>query len=214
MAELDLEQGLTVLERRMGAVQIGIYAFLGFSVMNILSSLGTLTGAIDLEAPSLLTGAAGLALISYALALVASIIVVTMWIYRAHANLRAAGIDGLEFSPGWAVGWYFIPIANLFKPFQAMRELWNTTHGQSDGYTQPTDSRLTTWWGTWIAGNILSNIGTRLGSYGGSESSRASEMIDILAVGLLMAAAWFLLQIVQSVTAAQRDQVGVAATFA
>lgn len=214
MAEIDLEQGLELLERRAGFVQIAIYAFLAFSAANILTSLGTVTGAVDLETPSLLTGAVGFALIFYAVAMVASIIVVAMWIYRAHANLRAAGIDGLEFSPGWAVGWYFIPIANLFKPFQAMRELWNTTHGQSDGYTEPADSRLTAWWGMWIVGNILSNVGTRLEGYGGTESSRASEVVNILAVGLLVAAAWFLLQIVQAVTAAQRNQVGVAATFA
>lgn len=93
----------------------------------------------------MLTGAIGFALIFFAVAMVASIVVVAMWIYRAHANLRAASIDGLEFSPGWAVGCYFIPIVNLFKPFQDMRELWNATHGQSDGL--PADSRLTTWWG-------------------------------------------------------------------
>jgi hypothetical protein len=214
MADMDLEQGLELLERRAGLVQTAIYVFVAFSAANILTSLATIAGAVDLEAPSLLTGAIGFALIFHALAMVASIVVVALWIYRAHANLRAAGVEGLAFSPGWAVGWYFIPIANLFKPFQAMRELWNTTHGQSGGYTEPADSLLTAWWGTWIAGNVLSNIGTRLGRYGGSESSSAGEIVNVLAVGLLIAAAWFLLQIVQSVTAAQRNQVGVAATFA
>jgi hypothetical protein len=69
--------------------------------------------------------------------LLVSIIAVAMWIHRAHANLYEAGAEGLQFTPGWAVGWYFIPFANLFKPFQAMRELWTRSHAEDDPFGKP-----------------------------------------------------------------------------
>jgi hypothetical protein len=38
---------------------------------------------------------------------VASGILVLMWIYRANANARRLGVSGMQFTPGWSVGWYF-----------------------------------------------------------------------------------------------------------
>ncbi len=46
-----------------------------------------------------------------------------LWIHAAHKNLRALGTPDPQFTPGWAVGWWFVPIMNFFKPCQAMLEL-------------------------------------------------------------------------------------------
>jgi hypothetical protein len=46
------------------------------------------------------------------------------WIYGVQGNLPALGVDDPQHSPGWAVAWYLIPIMALFKPFEAMQELW------------------------------------------------------------------------------------------
>jgi hypothetical protein len=46
-----------------------------------------------------------------------------MWIYRAHRNPPSLGASGLKYSPGWAVGGFFIPIWNLFRPFQVTTEI-------------------------------------------------------------------------------------------
>jgi hypothetical protein len=47
-----------------------------------------------------------------------------IWIVRANKNARALGAKNLSASPGWALGYFFIPILNLWKPFKAMNELW------------------------------------------------------------------------------------------
>jgi len=47
-----------------------------------------------------------------------------LWFHRAHRNLPALGAHRLRFSPGWAVGCWFIPILNLFYPLQIMKEIW------------------------------------------------------------------------------------------
>ena len=56
---------------------------------------------------------------------IAAFIMLLVWVYAAHRNLPALQSHDGEFTPGWAVGWFFIPFMNLFKPYQAMRHLWN-----------------------------------------------------------------------------------------
>lgn len=80
------------------------------------------------------------------------------WIYRINKNLNALSWDDMRFTPGWSIGWYFIPIANLFKPYQVMKEIWEVAHrGESSG--QPL---LGWWWGLWIISNIAGNAAMRL----------------------------------------------------
>ena len=128
----------------------------------------------------------------------------------------AAGVDGLEFTPGWAVGWYFIPFANLLKPFQAMRELWNASHGEVTTFGGEAPSQVKLWWGTWIAGNIVSNIGMRivLMEDGGSGSVTAGNAIGAAGTALLMLAAVLLVKVIAGVTQAQRGGSTAAGVFA
>jgi uncharacterized membrane protein YdcZ (DUF606 family) len=46
------------------------------------------------------------------------------WQHRAHSELRDRVNPALEFTPGKAVGVWFIPFANLVLPYRAVRELW------------------------------------------------------------------------------------------
>ena len=48
-----------------------------------------------------------------------------LWIYRIYKNLYAMNIPHLRQSPGLAVGWYFIPIACLWKPYEGIKDAWN-----------------------------------------------------------------------------------------
>src|SRR5262249_5743282 len=50
------------------------------------------------------------------------------WIYRLNKSLSVLSSVPKKFSPGWSVGWYFVPLANLFKPLEAMRETWTVVH--------------------------------------------------------------------------------------
>ena len=92
----------------------------------------------------------------------AAMIVVGIWIYRVSANAHTLS-DEMTISPGWAVGWYFVPIANLFKPFQAMKEVWLASHFRGNWHGEPTPGLLGWWWALWIVTNILSSISFRIG---------------------------------------------------
>lgn len=49
------------------------------------------------------------------------------WLYLAAFNVRALGASRLRFTPGWAVGWSFIPVANLWMPYLALKEIWQAS---------------------------------------------------------------------------------------
>ena len=90
-----------------------------------------------------------------------------VWIYRVHKNLPALGVVRPRYSPGWAVGWFFVPFMNLVRPYEVVRELWKDSNpdvGLSDTFFKqhpqsirhyPSRSRLIgLWWGCWIASLI------------------------------------------------------------
>ena len=80
------------------------------------------------------------------------------WIHRANKNLHVLSSEPMKFSPGWSVGWYFIPIAHLFKPYQAMKEIWMVAHrGTPSG-----SSILGWWWFLWIVSNFLGRLTMKL----------------------------------------------------
>ena len=134
--------------------------------------------------------------IASAILLLACIATVGRWIYLASSNAHAFGPD-MTITPGWAVGWYFVPFANLVKPFQAMREIWHASHESSGVYEEHVPI-LGVWWGLWITSNILSNIAWRLG-----DSSPAAA-IDMVAAVLSLALAVVFIMIMREVDESQR----------
>jgi hypothetical protein len=52
------------------------------------------------------------------------------------------------------VGWWFVPLANLVKPFETVRELWKASHGvaRRSLNTWPV---IGWWWALWLAGSAL-----------------------------------------------------------
>ncbi len=70
------------------------------------------------------------------------------WIYMAGRNLVEAGYQDLEFTPGSRIWWFAVPFANLVKPYQGMRELWNASHGEGD-YTTG-NGLVGAWWALWL----------------------------------------------------------------
>jgi hypothetical protein len=53
------------------------------------------------------------------------IIAFSLLVYRLNFNTHALGVENMKFTPGWSVGWFFIPIAHLWKPYQTLKEIWN-----------------------------------------------------------------------------------------
>ncbi|BDW83138.1 hypothetical protein MACH24_25760 [Erythrobacter sp. Dej080120_24] len=119
-----------------------------------------------------------------------SFFVVGAWIYRAHANLKLTDLPDTGYSPGWAVGWFAIPIASLFKPFQAMKALWVASHGLSYEAEPSAPGVMWVWWLCWIFSSLF-GFGETLG------------MINVLVFVSTSVSAVCLIVIIRDINAAQ-----------
>jgi hypothetical protein len=92
----------------------------------------------------------GLANIGNLLLLLSTLPVFAVWIVRAHRNLPALGAQNLDVRPGWAVVWFFVPFANLWKPYQAMTTLWKASHDAPRWHVEDSPWWVAAWWVMWI----------------------------------------------------------------
>jgi hypothetical protein len=92
------------------------------------------------------------------------------WLYQARANLRAMGVRRLRFSREWAVGSFFVPVVNAFRPYQVMREVWQASDpGNLDPFAWrqlKVPLLLGIWWGAFVGWAALETmaVATSLGS--------------------------------------------------
>jgi hypothetical protein len=147
------------------------------------------------------TPAVGVAAIVYVAALVACCVVVGMWIYRTNANAHVFSTD-MTITPGWSVGWFFVPFANLVMPFRGVKETWQESHEAAGRFEEVESPLLGWWWGLWIAGNIASSVFARLGGYdqNGLEMAR---YLNLAAAAMNVAASLVLIQLMRRLNSAQ-----------
>jgi hypothetical protein len=127
--------------------------------------LHVVTMAMGTPSPKDLIGLALIGILSLAtqaLSLLAPVLFL-MWMYQATKNVHAFGRIGLRFTPGWSVGWWFIPFASMVMPYQALKEIFRASAPAADGAT---DANLTwsagsvpitfpLWWGTYLTNGFV-----------------------------------------------------------
>jgi Domain of unknown function (DUF4328) len=142
----------------------------------------------------------GAVVIVQLLTLVVTGIVWLIWQHRGQANLVARRVSALRFTPGWAVGWWFVPFANLVKPFQTMRELWKASGGEEDWRRSRTSPVIGWWWAAWLAAAVLGRVGAAMvGEATTIESVRSGSRVLLLAELVILAAAILAIVLIRSV---------------
>jgi hypothetical protein len=111
-----------------------------------------------METMDLATGLASLLLL---VTLLVSGFLTLKWIYRVTMNSHTLA-SGLRVSPPWSIGWFFVPFANLYKPFQAISDAWSVSLSPESWRAQDTPSLLRWWWGLWLVASFLDNASFRL----------------------------------------------------
>lgn len=146
------------------------------------------------------TGAAVGAL--FLLTLLGSYIAAGMWIYRAAANAQAIAPAEGRITPGWSIGWFFVPFANLVMPFRAMRQTWNGLHG-NPSLTDGMPGWTLIWWLAWLLSNSLATGSMRINMNADSIADfRLSTQIDvassIIAIGTALLFRHLILQLTRA----------------
>jgi hypothetical protein len=197
------------------------YAWLAAKALAGLAALGVAIGirqagdarvGIDPVAPILvrwLDAQWALAIVALLLFVVASVIGL-LWVYRITSANRTL-VEG-TIAPGWAVGWFLIPVANLLMPFRAIREAWQASSAPAAWHGAQVPALLRWWWAAWLAFGLLGNLPEHVPAYlpgnrGLALASGLHFVVALLSVPLTLM--W--VRIVRHISAAQLRMLRVSA---
>ena len=183
-------------------------ALLGFVPEHVWDGILSASGGEESLVGALGTLALGAgALVSLLGIVIGTFIAFLMWMNRAAWNVRALNPGAVfTFTPGWCVGWWFIPFANLSKPYYAMKEiaqasLATTEPGHrefpaSTWMTVAPPTILSVWWAAWIASNIVERIASK---------AEANVPLAVISLVFTFAAAIACSLVIRTISEAQEE---------
>ena len=112
----------------------------------------------------------------------------------------------MTITPGWAVGWHFVPFASLVKPFHAVVEIWKVSANPNDpeSVLWP-ETLLRSWWALWLIANIGANISFRMVGSPDLGLSVTGEWIDVVSSVACAGTSILQARIVGAIQSAQVD---------
>jgi hypothetical protein len=138
--------------------RIALFSCAAFYALSAAALPGNLAQLDRLEAEQQLIGqqilvdgtpSSDFAAVGFA-AFILTSIVFLVFFHRAYSNLALLGPNEQRWTTGWAVGSWFIPILNLFRPKQIANDIWRG----SDGSSVP--ALFHWWWAFWLLGGAAS----------------------------------------------------------
>ena len=171
------------------------------SLVNQVLAGQAISHADAINSDSLVAQLNGLHLLSYLGAGIAFL----MWLHRVVSNNGALGALGLRFTPGWAVGWWFIPFANFVRPAQVVEEAWHAASTLPRSTPTPSPWLVRLWWGAWILTNVIAGVAITLGAR--TASALHDETVALIvgqAVGMI--AALLAIAVVVRLTSRQHEK--------
>jgi hypothetical protein len=210
--------GVTSLRGRANAVVVLLIANVGWSLVSIGAVLGELDilerardGRFVSQAEALASDDRVRTATTIALVLnVVTIVGWLVWQHRGQRNLSRLGVRQLRFTPAWAVGWWFVPIANLWKPFQSVRELWRASRAGVDDATgagERTWPVIGWWWGVWLVSNITLRLSVSMDRQATLDDYIGSDNVDLVQEALSIVAAILAIAVVRSITRRQEAKI-------
>jgi hypothetical protein len=128
-------------------------------------------------------------------------VVFARWIIASHKTVRALGAEGMTITPGWAVGYYFIPFVNLVRPYTAMKELWCASMEPQNATSQFSPPVLPGWWALWIINGVLGQIIWRMSMNAESiDSLKTLTVVNIIGSICGVALSFVALKLVKGIT--------------
>lgn len=119
----------------------------------------------------------GIGIVSFIIFVLSAVLILT-WIYRANQNAHQFAIQPLLYTPVWSIAYYFIPIFNLWKPYLAMKEIWQVSECYKGMDIVKISFTLPIWWGLWLSSNMLGQSVFRL-------SASAEKLPELVQLNLL-----------------------------
>jgi hypothetical protein len=144
---------------------------------------------------------------------VVSVVFFIRWFHAAYSNLPALGQTDLRFKPGWAIGAWFVPFLNLWRPKQIADDIWRGSDPDVPSLhdagwrSAPVPGLLNFWWGTWLLSVFVGNFAARAWfDTDTAEEIRRADIVDIVGLALDLAAAVLAIAVIRRLTARQAER--------
>jgi hypothetical protein len=184
------------------AILVSCFSLVEISALSSLDPASAYSWDVDYLDPRL-TVVAGVSALLYFIAFIVAGFFSLRWVYRANANAHRLNA-GLEMSPGWNVGWFFVPIATWWKPYQGVRAVWEVSANPQEPTSVERPEVMAKWWTFWLLTNITATISFRLQVRANSTGVEIiADIFDILSSIALVPATYFFLAVVRDITEKQ-----------
>ena len=148
--------------------------------------------------------------------LLASGIAMIVWLKGAYDNAPALGASALRYTPGWAIGAWFIPVGNLFIPKQIADDVWRTSdpalppHAGAQWMFKPVPAMMHVWWAAWLAQGVLGFAASALNQTAIMQQDISDYRMALGLEGandfLIVLSGILLIKIISEVTERQRER--------
>jgi hypothetical protein len=138
-------------------------------------------------------------LLIFVLLSLAIFVVFIIWLFRAAKNNEALGRVNPRFGPGWAIGSWFIPLANLVIPVLIVSDIWrgsdpSVPRGDPNWRRAPAGPIVYLWWAAYLVMTIprgFTGIGkNEQGRFTKVSDLRRSDILELIAaIGAIAAGA-------------------------
>lgn len=165
-------------------------------------------GDVDFDTADLLDQLAIIIGISYLVLFLGAAILSSVWIYRASWNARQIQPDTARIRPGWAVGWFAVPIACYFLPYKAMKQCWRSSHDPTGGIDGPVPGFMGWWWAAWVLNTLVANAVFRLHARAETiDDVRLAYGVELASAPLALTAAILFARVIRGIATAQSRQI-------
>ncbi len=124
------------------------------------------------------------------------------WLYQAHRSDRVEPAY-LERSSGWAIGGWFVPVLNLWRPYQMVTDIRRGVRGPLSLGT----GTQVVWWVLWVASSISDRVTARmwpddpdLGPREYGEKLASAADAEVMSSVLVIASAVLAILVVRQIT--------------
>ncbi|MCC6406559.1 MAG: DUF4328 domain-containing protein [Planctomycetes bacterium] len=220
---MELADGVASQHRRVAWVKHGLIACIVLAVVALFADiaqyalLGDLAAGVDVDPSTIEANDSRQLLFAWLQngAFIVTAVFWLVWFHRAYGNLKLLGRKHTKYGPGWAVGYWFVPVVNLVMPYLLTRETWLKSASGSPKPGVPRASRaprLGAWWTFYLFNGASNRFAAFL--------VRAAETVDdwilltqLATVGdvLIIVASVLAFTVVSSIDRAQVEAVRAAA---
>lgn len=130
------------------------------------------------------------------------------WIHRVNKNAWVVSQGDMSVSPGWNVGYFFVPFVNLLLPFRGLRETLQTSTNPYEAGAVAVPVLMRLWWACWLIGAVLNNFSFRRSLTADTlDELRELAWFNIYLTAFDLATAWLFIAVIRDITRRQVENI-------